>query len=142
MLKSNTKKARLNLMRYIRTASAPYYIENCGNPADITDDELCALILDEFKQNWSHEFERNFRRCAAIPYQKMFLDWGSGLTAGGLFDFYYHCNASDILGDILEETDAERAQFTEEQAETRLGYLIFAEVLHRAEKSGLCRLPY
>ena len=41
---------------------------------------------------------------------------------------YYLNSAVEMLGDILEETSAERAKYTEEQAERLFSYLIYNEV--------------
>ena len=141
MLKTNSKKAKENIMNYIRTASAEYYIEDCGAPEDITDNELCGLILDDFRTTWSGELKRNAYRQKPLTYQELFEDWGCGLTAGDLFDFFnYGGSAVETLGDILEETEEERSKYTEEKAEKWLCYLIYREVSNGAQKAGI-RLP-
>lgn len=137
MLKTNSKKAKENIMNYIRTASAEHYISDCGAPEDITDNELCGLILDDFRTEWSGELKRNAYRQKPLTYQELFEDWGKGLTAGDLFDFYLGNSAKQVLGDILEETEAERSKYTKEKAEKWLCYLIYREVTNRAEKAGV-----
>ena len=56
------------------------------------------------------------------------MDWCSGLP--GVLDtcYYYNRSAVDDLGAILEETDEERARYTEEQAEKMLTTLIYREL--------------
>lgn len=130
MLKTNTKKARANVMAYIRKSSAAYYIEDCGAPENITDGDLCRLIWEDFTDTWRGEIRRSNK-----PYQEMFTDWGAGLTAGDLFDYFYNTDPVEIVGDILEETPEERGKYTEEQASRLLGYLIYREVTARAGKA-------
>lgn len=43
--------------------------------------------------------------------------------------YYYNRSAVDDLGAILEETDSEKARYSEQQAETRLTYLIYRELV-------------
>lgn len=130
MLKTNTKKARANVMAYIRKSSADYYVEGYDAPEDITDGDLCRLILEDFFDTWGHEVARHNK-----PIQQAFIEWGAGLTAGDLFDYFYNADPVEIVGDILEETAEERSKYTEEQAADLLGYLIFREVSARAEKA-------
>ena len=132
MLKTNSKKAREHVMQYIKDASSEYYIEDCGAPADLTDADLCRLIIQDFEEQWSHELKYNACRVRPLSRQELFMEWGRGLTAGGLLDFSNHCTAVQELGDILEETEAERSKYTEEQAEYLLNYLIFREVTKKA----------
>lgn len=135
MLRSNTKKAKENILNHIRTTSAYYYIEDCGAPKDIGIDDLCALILHDFRTAWAEEIRNNARRQKPKTYQEMFTDWGSGLCAGSLFD-YFLGDAVQVLGDILEETEDERKQFSEYQAEQMLSRIIYREVTDHARKVG------
>ena len=132
MLKSNSKKAREHVMQYVQDACSEYYIEDCGAPADLTDADLCRLIIQDFEEQWSHELKHNACRVRPLSRQELFMEWGRGLTAGGLFAFFYHCTAVQVLGDILEETEAERSKYTEAQAENYLCYLICREVTKKA----------
>lgn len=42
--------------------------------------------------------------------------------------YYYNVSAVDLLADWLNETDSEKARFTEEQAEERITALLFREL--------------
>lgn len=57
-----------------------------------------------------------------------FADWCAGLP--GVLDTYYYYNRSavDDLGAILEETEEEKARYTEEQAEKTITILIYKEL--------------
>lgn len=54
---------------------------------------------------------------------------------GNLFCYYYNRSAVDDLGEILEETDEEKAKYSEQQAEELLSRLIYREMeeAHRRE---------
>lgn len=126
MLKTNSKAARENLMKYIMQdldyleERRSYDIETGNAVYDLTKDaNICAYIWDIFRS----EHKRGFS-------QKDFEEWASGLALGNLFCYYY-MSAVDILGDILEETEAERSRYTEEAAENLLTSLIYREIMKR-----------
>lgn len=123
MLRTNSKKARANVLQYLRDNSE--YIRECAEYDNITiesDADICKYIWNDFIRVKKHEFRRS-----RVSYQDHFSDYASGLPLG-VFDYHYHCEAVNILGDILEETEEERAKYTESDAERVLDYLIFREV--------------
>lgn len=61
--------------------------------------------------------------------QERFEEWAAGLPSILDTCYYYNRSAVDDLGAILEETDSEKARYTEQQAETRLTYLIYRELV-------------
>lgn len=58
----------------------------------------------------------------------MFRDWAQGLPTAFNTLYYYNVSAVDLLADWLNETDSEKARFTEEQAEERITALLFREL--------------
>ncbi len=62
-------------------------------------------------------------------YQDAFLDWCAGLPSIIDTGYYYNRSAIANLGDMLDQTIAERERYSEQQAEDLLSYLIFREVL-------------
>ena len=72
-------------------------------------------------QAYSSEYERKQNR------QEAFKNWLSGLPRG-LGDFFL-CQAVEDLGNILEQTEAEKNKYTEDQASESLAYLIYREVM-------------
>ena len=138
MLKTNSKKAHENITNYIldwmfdeiearndwngREGIAKRY--DPKSPVDV-----CGFILDDFIRVCGHEIKR-----AARPVADIFHDYGGGLPLGGLFCYFYNREAKSDLGDILEETQAERDRFTEEQAERALSCLIFRECERHAKR--------
>ena len=117
MLKTNSKQARVNLHSYIM---------NCWNlePEDQGRSwpETQESIKEAFYyQAYSSDYERKQNR------QEAFKNWLAGLPKG-LGD-YHLCQAVQDLGDILQETQAERERYTEAQASDKLGSLIYREVM-------------
>lgn len=118
MLKTNSRQARENLKAYIMTS---WNIE----PEDQsrTWEETQQDIRESFYfQAYSSEYERKQNK------QEAFKNWLSGLPHG-LGDFFL-CQAVEDLGSILNQTEAERTKYTEDQASESLAYLIYREVMH------------
>lgn len=134
MLKTNTKKARENLMKYIRDYSLDELTGNYGIPEEEleTDDQIRLRLWNIFKrEKVKHDLRFKAKR---ISFYDLFVEWAQGLAMGGLFCFWYNRSAVDDLGDILEETESEKARFTEEQAEAKLTSLIYCEILRNIDK--------
>ena len=116
MLKTNTKKARINLQNYILSIYYPYDLID-HNP---TFKEAAADILDTFND----EVGKWYRGTKADAFRH----WSQGLpTILNTANYYLH-SAVDVLGDILEETEEERNRFTECDAEEKLTALIWREL--------------
>lgn len=131
MLKSNSKKAHENIKQYIIDNFTP---ENYTDTPPESFDEIASFILGTFrseKYNAPEDFQY---------YQKSefaaFADWCAGLPS--LLDtcYYYNRSAVDDLAAILEESEAEKQRFTEEEAENLLTTLIYREIKNagRAKK--------
>lgn len=121
MLKTNSKQARLNVQAYIGN-----HFDGCNYGVETPDTfkELSKIILDTF----------NSEKPACDGYSRMteqerFEEWAEGLPSILDTCYYYNRSAVDDLGAILEETDSEKARYTEQQAETRLTYLIYRELV-------------
>ena len=132
MIRSNSKKARENVRQYILD-DADYLKERAeydGRKLD-TEDEMIAYAWEIFEEEKSYEIEQNYHN----PNFGIFLDWARGLAMGNLFCYYYNRSAVDDLGEILEETDEEKAKYSEQQAEELLSRLIYREMedAHRRE---------
>lgn len=116
MFRTNSKQARENLKNYIMQS---WNIEE--EDQGRTWKETQKDIIDSFNyEAYSSEYERRQNR------QEAFKNWLLGLPRN-LGDFCL-CNAVKDLGDILEETEEERARFTEDQAEEKISALIYTEV--------------
>ena len=71
-----------------------------------------------------YAIERNYSN----PCFVIFEDWARGLALGNLFCYYYNRSAVDDLGEIMEETEEEKAKYTEQEAEETLTRLIYREM--------------
>lgn len=130
MLKTNSKKARENIRRYI--------IDNF-DASNYTDTpptewhEIAAFILATFRKE-KYSIIQDLRYYGGSE-QKAFVDWAMGLPS--ILDTCYFYNRSAVadLGDILEETDAEKERYTEIKAECMLTHLIYRELLEGEKKN-------
>lgn len=120
MLKTNSKKAIENIKKYIiesydyETDYDPIRLFQPDSFKNIAKNIYIVFIIDTY---WDKGNE-----------QDLFISWSRGLPSILDFEYYYKCNAIDILGDILEETEQERSRFTQSQAEEKLSYLIYREI--------------
>ena len=133
MLRTNSKKARDNIRAYIME-DADYILEYADyekaalDPGDA--DAVLAYAFNIFKKEYGWKIARNY----GYPGYSIFQEWAAGLALGGLFCYYYNRSAVEDLGNILEETAAEKAKYTEDQAEEMLTRLIYREMYNAAEK--------
>ena len=128
MLRTNTKAVKAKIQNYI--------IDNF-RPDDYTSDppqefgEIAKFILQTFRSE-KYNLPEDFRYYKTE--QAAFADWASGLPGVlDTADYYCRNSAVDILCGILEETEQEKAKYTETEAESLLTLLIYRE-LKGAEK--------
>lgn len=126
MIKTNSKKAVENIQKYIMEWGEDFIKERAefdGRQVTTTD-EILAFAYECFKHEKSGDIEHNYSN----PCFVIFEDWARGLALGGLFCYYYNRSAKDDLAMILEETDEEKAKYTEQEAEELLTRLIYREM--------------
>lgn len=117
MLRINSKQANINLHQYIMNA---WNIEEEDQGRSWQD--TAEAIREAFSfEAYSSEYERRQNK------QEAFKNWLSGLPRG-LGDFFL-CQAVEDLGNILNQTEAERNKYTEDKACETLSYLIYREVM-------------
>lgn len=124
MLKTNSKKAIEKIKNYIMENYTP---ENYGEEAENkkTFEEIATYILQTARKEKQGD-------CRLHSDQEIFSDWTQGLPSL-LYCEYYLKSAVEILGNLLEETEAERAKYDEQKAEQTLTWLIYRE-LRKAER--------
>ena len=130
MLKTNSKKARENVRNYIIERFTPKgYTDN--PPQEFP--QIARFILATFR-NENYRLPEDFRYYRNNEFAA-FADWCAGLPS--VLDTYYYCNRSavDDLGAILEESEEEKARYTEEQAESTLTLLIYRELTRGAAQA-------
>lgn len=135
MLRTNSKKAVENIRKYIME-DFEYLQERAeyrGMELDENNvDQVLALAWSIFKEEKSGEINR-YR---FINEYQVFKDWASGLALGNLFCYYYNRSAVEDLGNILEESAAEKAKYKEEDAEELLTRLIYREMTRAYNKTA------
>ena len=128
MLKTNSKKAMENIKKYIvDNFDGTGYTET---PPE-TWEEIAQFIYNTFKSEKYH-LPEDFRYYHNKEYLA-FIDWCQGLPSVLDTCYYYNRSAINDLGEILEETEKEKARYTEEHAETKLTYLIYTAIVKGAK---------
>lgn len=128
MLKTNSKKARENIQQYITNHFTP---ESYTDEIITGFENIATFILNTFrseKYNCKEDF-RYYNNQEALAFK----DWAAGLPSILDTCYFYNRSAVEDLGNILEETETEKARYTEERAEQALTALIYVELL-RGEK--------
>ena len=129
MVKTNSKKAREGLRKYIREN---YFPEGYD---EYEETESVKKIAENVLRCFYEEKVRYDSRC--MTFEDLFLEWMAGLPTIFHAD-YFLTSAKDVLGEILEETQEERDRFTETQAEETLTRLIWGELLRQSPVWPFC----
>lgn len=130
MLRTNSKKAAENIQAYIVDNFTP---ENYTDNPPQEWPEIAAFILATFRSE-KYSCPQDVRYYHGNE-QAAFADWCAGLPS--VFDtlYFYNRSAVDDLGAILEETEQEKARYTEQQAEQLLTILIYRQ-LQKGERKA------
>lgn len=135
MLRTNSKKAMENIRKEIvdsyEAANEYYTFESREAKTDFN--EICADILEAFR---IEKLENNrYYIAGRANRNEMFMDWMHGLpTAFPVADDIFLRSAIDFLGNILEETEEEKARYTEDKAEKLACSLLYRELEKGARK--------
>ena len=126
MLKTNSKKALENVRSYIVDNFTPdnYDLEPSNDFATV------AKVI----YNCFIEEKSGINDWGRVAEGVIFEDWCAGLPSIFNTCYYYNRSAVDDLGVILEETEAEKARFTEDDAAKLLSSLIFREIKKAMKK--------
>lgn len=125
MLRTNSKKAKENIKDYIINNFNPV---NYSPLFDHVNDfsGIASAIMETFEDEYlKHNIAYKSGR---VSKQTMFVEWCSGLPSIIDTCYFYNRSAVDDLGMILEESEAEKARYTEPEAETMLTRLIYREL--------------
>lgn len=122
MLKTNSKQALENTKKYI--------IEHFTDPDDLGYEEFTSYDINNFsdvaqiiwKVSKMESYYKNGNE------EDNFADWCAGLPSILDTCYYYNRSAVEDLGDILEETEAERLKFSEDAAEKMLTHMIYKTI--------------
>ena len=130
MLRTNRKKAVENIRGYITDNFTP---ESYTDKEFSEFSEIAAFILETFQKE-KYSVPEDFRYYNGNE-AAAFTDWCQGLPS--LLDtcYYYNRSAVDDLAAILEQTETEKARYTDEsKAETLLTALIYRELRKAAAR--------
>ena len=128
MIKSNTKKAKENILKYVLGATADYFEIDCNMHVD---------EVSVYPEIWRAFMRQKDPASRRTSLQSVFYEWATGLAMGGLFDYFAPCDgntATAILAEILEETPEEAGRYTDDQAEKTLTALIYREVYNNKDR--------
>lgn len=102
---------------------------NYGIEQPETFAETAKIIYEIFASEYGHEIKRNLSRPMwARPEWMIFADYAAGLPSILDTCYYYNRSAVDDLGALLEQTETEKAKYTEAQAEEKLSFQIHREI--------------
>lgn len=123
MLKTNSKKAIENIRAYIIANFDPSSYDEHKHLIGTTDFSAVAeTIYKVFRAEGYNKIQNNATELEA------FTDWMQGLPTIFNDDYYYNISAVDLLAELLEETDSEKAKYNEREAENFLTQLIYREI--------------
>ncbi len=134
MLRTNSKEVNLKIKNLIIDCyndSADYYgFEGREMATDYNG--MCKDILNAFMNEKGQDC---LYRAGRISKQDLFFDWMQGLpTAFSISDDIFLHDALDFLGDILEQTESEKANYTTEKAEYNTCAIFYRELSKHANK--------
>ena len=131
MLKTNSKIVVERIKKMILESVIYYVDENKkyleGKYQEINETTDFSTVADLVMVTFHDEklkFDCRYNARRVHPFT-LFEEWNSGLCSILPNEYYYKVSAVDLLGDILEETETEKARFTESEAELKLTTLFY-----------------
>ena len=126
-MKTTNRQARLNVRQYILDHFDPCGYDFTG---PCTFQNVSRFILEVHASEKAYSPEYQSRK--GYTNEAVFIEWCQGLPSVLDTCYYYNRSAVADLGDILEQSERERAQYTEAQAERLLTHLIYQELVKGA----------
>ena len=124
MLKTNSKKAIENIKNYIiNNFDFTNYDGYVEDEEPTTFEAIAKFIYKCFITEKRYNND-NYK----YSEQAIFLDWCSGLPSVIDTCYFYNRSAVEDLAVILEETETEKAKYSEADAEKLLTNLIYREI--------------
>lgn len=119
MLRTNSKKARENVRQWI--------LDNLGPDYEAGSFLEAAKIINEHFYNEKLKNDLRYE-AGRVSRFDLFEDWASGLPGALCCDNIYLRPVVPVVAAILEETPAEAARFSEDQAEKLMITLVYREL--------------
>ena len=129
MLRTNSKRAIENIKKYIVD-----HFDCSGHDLEKEPETFPEIARFILATCWEEKRYSARNGSEGSPTQGTFIDWCQGLPSVLDTCYYYNRSAVEDLGNILEETEAERNKFSEQDAERMLSCLIYRELIHAAKK--------
>lgn len=140
MLKTNSKKVKETIKTYIIDNFKDWHNENLSyneTLKNINTDDYTSVCNQIVKQFFVEKVELDKQYAVhRITLQELFSNWCSGLCSIIDTNYYLH-SAIDLLGEWLEETEEEKARYTEQQAETLITNLLYREIMNHATNTNI-----
>lgn len=132
MLRTNSKQAKENIKKYILDNFNPCDYEQYAELEGTTDfAKVCTAIYATFKsEKWNDIMSFRYYH---NNESKAFSDWCSGLPSILDTCYWYNRSATNDLGNILEETEAEKEKYNDSEACEILTNLLYREIKKNAE---------
>ena len=129
MLKTNSKKAKENLINYIIDNFSP---EGYTETPPEEWSEIATFIINTFRsEKYSRPEDYRYYYNNELT---AFIDWAQGLPSVLNTCYFYNRSAIDDLGAILEETETEKKKYNETDAEQLLTRLIYKVLIMEVNK--------
>ena len=125
-LRTNSKQAKENIKNYIIDCFHDSDFESWNNVKVEDYNTICEVILSTFYEE-KMRFDNRFK-AGRMTKTDLFFDWCQGLPSILGCEYYYDVNACDLLGSFLDETAAEKAKYTENEAEACITRLLWREL--------------
>lgn len=122
-MKTTTKEARQNIRQYILDHFDPCGYDFTG-PCSFPNVARFILSVHAEEKAYSPEYQSR----KGYTNEQVFTEWAQGLPSVLDTCYYYNRSAVDDLGAILEQSEREKAQYSEQQAEQMLTHLIYREL--------------
>lgn len=121
-LKTNCKQVKEAIKNYILESFHNSDFETWNNVLVDDYNEICSIILSTF---WIEKVKLDRSRATVT---ELFFDWAQGLPYILNCDYYYNVPGIDLLGEWLQETEEEKAKYTEDQACNLITRLLWREL--------------
>lgn len=126
-LRTTNKEARLAIRQYILDHFDPCGYDFTG-PCSFSNVARFILSVHAKEKAYSPEYQSR----KGYTNEQVFIEWAQGLPSVLDTCYFYNRSAVVDLGNILQQSERERAQYTEEQAERVLTHLIYQELVKGA----------
>ena len=133
MLRTNTKDVKNAIHEYMLSHAEDVACNYEIDAADIETIETFSFFMFlTFKAEMLNHDKAY--KAGRVSMFEMFKQWAAGLAFSGMFDYYYHPTAKELVSEWLQETEEEKNRYTESEAEELATRLIYREMFQAADR--------